>query len=79
MIDAVTTDSIGVPHGFFTRHGGVSTGPFASLNCSVSSPDDPDAVRQNRSRVATALGVEPGCLLGLTQVHGVTVATVTEA
>jgi len=78
MPEAVTTDSIGVPHGFFTRRGGVSNGPFASLNCSVSSPDDPDAVRQNRSRVATALGVEAARLVGLTQVHGVAVATVTQ-
>jgi len=78
MPEAVTTESIAVPHGFFTRRGGVSAGPFASLNCSISSPDDPDAVRQNRARVADALGLEAGCLVGLTQVHGVAVATVTE-
>ena len=26
-------------HGFFTRQGGVSTGPYATLNCSLSSGD----------------------------------------
>jgi YfiH family protein len=78
MLDAVTADSMGVSHGFFTRRGGVSTGPFASLNCSVSSPDDPESVRQNRSRVAGALEVDADRLVGLTQVHGATVVTVTE-
>ncbi len=63
-------------HGFFTRRGGVSTGPFASLNCSLSSPDAPEAVAANRAAVAHALGAS--CLLGLTQVHGDAVATVTD-
>lgn len=74
--DAVTHDALGVPHGFFTRRGGVSTGAFASLNCSLSSPDDPDAVRANRLRVALAVGVAPDGLVGLTQVHGAAVVTV---
>ena len=58
-------------HGFFTREGGVSAGPFASLNCSLSSlssPDDPARVAENRARVARFLGAES--LLGLNQVHG---------
>ena len=32
----LTADSLRVPHGFFTRQGGVSGGPYASLNCSLS-------------------------------------------
>lgn len=67
-----------LPHGFFTRIGGVSDGPFASLNCSISSGDAPDALRENRRRVAAAIGVDPPRLLGLTQVHGIAVATVSE-
>jgi YfiH family protein len=78
MAEALTADLMPVPHGFFTRRGGVSTGPFASLNCSVSSPDDPAAVLANRARAARSLGVDPACLLGLTQVHGDQVVTVTE-
>ena len=39
-------------HGFFTRHGGVSQGGYASLNCGLGSKDDPAAVRENRARVA---------------------------
>ncbi len=60
----------GVPHGFFTRVGGVSRGPFESLNCGISSGDDPASLRENRARVARAIGAEPGRLLGVTQTHG---------
>ena len=63
-------------HGFFTRAGGVSGGPYASLNCSMSGGDDPASVRENRARVARALGAKPDMLLGLTQVHGADVVTV---
>nr|WP_294546927.1 peptidoglycan editing factor PgeF [uncultured Rhodopila sp.] len=78
MAEALTADGLPVPHGFFTRRGGVSAGPFASLNCSLSSADDPAAVLENRARAARSLGVDPAGLLGLTQVHGDRVVTVTE-
>jgi YfiH family protein len=78
MAEALVADGLPVPHGFYTRRGGVSSGPFASLNCSVSSPDDPASVQENRARVARSLDIEPGALLGLTQVHGDGVVTVTE-
>ena len=48
----LTADSLRVPHGFFTRQGGVSGGPYASLNCSLSGGDDRDAVLENRARAA---------------------------
>jgi copper oxidase (laccase) domain-containing protein len=57
-------------HGFFTRQGGVSSGPYASLNCSLSSRDSPELVLENRGRAARVLGARPECLVGLTQVHG---------
>jgi YfiH family protein len=63
------------PHRFFGRTGGVSTGPYASLNCSFSA-DDPAHVRENRARVAQAMGVGPDRLLGCKQVHGIDVALV---
>ncbi|PYD64410.1 hypothetical protein CFR72_02725 [Gluconacetobacter entanii] len=66
-----------VPHGFFTRLGGVSTGPYASLNCSMRSGDDPAALRENRARVARTVGVAAENLLGVTQVHGNDVVSVT--
>lgn len=68
----------GMPHGFFTRLGGVSTGPYASLNASLSGGDDRAAVMENRARVAAALGAQPEHLLGLTQIHSADVVTVTE-
>jgi len=64
-------------HGFFTRLGGVSTGPYASLNCSVSGTDDPAAVAVNRDRVRQYL--QATLLVGVNQVHGAVVATVTGA
>ncbi|HKM61421.1 MAG TPA: peptidoglycan editing factor PgeF [Acidisphaera sp.] len=78
MTDAITTDLL-LPHGFFTRRGGVSSGPYASLNCSLSGGDDRAAVLQNRARAAAALGASPQRLLGLMQVHGARVVRVREA
>ena len=74
--EALLSPALAARHGFFTRRGGVSSGPFASLNCSLSSPDDPACVAENRARVAAALGA--ATLVGLTQVHGPDVVTVTE-
>lgn len=65
----------GLPHGFFTRRGGVSTGLYAQLNCGPGSSDDPKAVQENRRRVAEALGAPHG-LVSLYQVHGRDVVTV---
>lgn len=67
-----------VSHGFFTRLGGVSTGPYASLNASLSGGDARELVLENRARVALALGARPEKLLGLLQVHSADVVTVTE-
>ncbi len=78
MAEALTTDQIQAPHGFFTRRGGVSEGAYASLNCSLSSQDNPQNVLENRARVARVVGADPGHLLGLTQVHGIDVITAVE-
>jgi purine-nucleoside/S-methyl-5'-thioadenosine phosphorylase / adenosine deaminase len=79
MAESLRADRLAVPHGFFTRRGGVSAGPFASLNCSLSGQDLHEAVMANRSRVADAIGVAPEHLVGLTQVHGAEVVRVTAA
>lgn len=65
-----------VRHGFFTRAGGVSSGPYASLNCSMRSGDEPAHLVENRRRVADFLAVAPDRLMGVTQVHGAGVAVV---
>lgn len=69
------SSSLAAPHGFFTRKGGVSTGHYASLNCSFSS-DDASLVRENRAIAARSLGANEKMLLGLKQVHGNGVVTV---
>jgi polyphenol oxidase len=68
----------GIRHVFFTRAGGVSQGVYASLNGGVGSNDAPDKVAENRSRMAAALGVNPGHLLTAYQIHSPT-AVVAEA
>jgi hypothetical protein len=79
----ITTPALGavtgLRHGFFTRRGGVSAGPWAALNCSLSGQDDRDRVRENRRRAMDALGLPAAALHGLTQVHGVSVAEVDAA
>ena len=42
-----------------TRAGGVSTGPYASMNLGAAVDDDPAAVRANRERFAQAIGARP--------------------
>lgn len=55
-----------------TRDGGVSLGPYASLNLGDHVGDDPVAVAENRARLCRELAL-PAEPLWLTQVHGVTV------
>lgn len=74
----ITIPTLAAPHGFFTRKGGVSTGPYASLNCSLSGQDARDAVLENRARVARHLGADPTGLVGLHQVHGDVAIAVTD-
>jgi len=59
----------GIRHGFFTRAGGVSTGIYRGLNCGVGSEDAPQAVAENRRRLAAALGLGAERLLTLYQIH----------
>ncbi|MEM8643384.1 MAG: peptidoglycan editing factor PgeF [Pseudomonadota bacterium] len=66
-----------IQHGFFTRLGGVSEGIYESLNCGVGSGDTPDAVTENRTRIARLLGTEPNKLATPYQKHS-NVAVVTD-
>jgi len=68
----------GVRHGFFTRNGGVSTGLYDSLNCGPGSQDRPEAVKDNRARVARAMGLETDRLAGLYQTHSADCVTLTD-
>ncbi len=60
----------GFRHAFFTRKGGVSSGPYESLNFSVSVGDLEQNVQENLARAAQALGVAPDRVYFLSQVHG---------
>lgn len=64
----LTSRRLPVPHGFSTRQGGVSAGPFASLNLSVTVGDEQAAVEENLARLCRAAGV--GGIATATQVHG---------
>jgi polyphenol oxidase len=55
---------------FTTRRGGVSTGPYASLNVGRWIGDDPEAVDRNRRILADAVGIPLHALLQGRQVHG---------
>lgn len=61
-------------HGFPTREGGVSGGPYASLNCGVNTDDRPDHVARNLVRLAELAQVAPGGVRTVHQVHGIAVA-----
>jgi polyphenol oxidase len=61
---------------FTTRRGGVSCGPYESLNLGWLTDDEPEAVERNRTGLQDALG-RP--LRFVRQVHGVELRTVTAA
>jgi YfiH family protein len=61
---------------FTTRRGGVSQGPFATLNLGLWTDDHPDRVRANRRRVAELVGAR---LAQGRQVHGAWVNRVLDA
>lgn len=60
-----------------TRAGGVSRPPYESFNLGAHVGDDPAAVTANRARLAGAAGLEPGHVVWMEQIHGVTVTAVT--
>lgn len=55
---------------FTTRQGGVSEDEFSSLNLGVLTDDHPGNVRENRLRMADALGLSLKQVLAGRQVHG---------
>ena len=62
-----------------TRHGGVSQGPYASLNLSLHVGDDDKAVLENRRRAAAALGADLSDMVFCNQSHGRAVRVVSAA
>lgn len=77
MISAAPLRELGgIRHAFFTRAGGVSEGPFSSLNCGFGSDDLPDRVAENRARAVARLGLPAAALCTAYQCHGSDAASV---
>ena len=55
---------------FSTRRGGVSEGPYRSLNLGILTDDDPDRVARNRAILAGRAGLAPAAVAMGWQVHG---------
>lgn len=66
----------GLPHGFTTRRGGESQGPFESLNLGGAVGDEPDLVERNWALVRQATGLH---FARVRQVHGSRVVHAREA
>ena len=74
-LDALTAGR-GVRHAFFTRRGGVSKGPFESLNCGFGSADLGENVTRNRAIAVSRLGLAADRLVTSRQIHSAVVVIV---
>jgi YfiH family protein len=63
-------DALDVDAGVTTRGGGVSSGPYATLNLSLHVGDSTPDVLENRRQLAAALGVSPSDFVFCNQSHG---------
>ena len=70
ILKASLLDLPGVRHGFSTRRGGCSVGPWRSMNVSMNESDATAAVVENRRLLARHAGFALESLVGLSQVHG---------
>ena len=55
---------------FSTRVGGISEGPYASLNLGLRTPDRPEAVIENRRRLCLEVEADPTAATMAMQMHG---------
>jgi YfiH family protein len=72
---------VDLPHAravFSSRHGGVSEGPFDSLNLGLLTADAPENVAENRRRLGETVGHPWARFCYGRQVHGATVRRATE-
>lgn len=59
-----------ISHFITTRHGGVSSGGYSSMNPGEYSGDNPESVRMNRQILSDAIGISPERIVAPYQVHG---------
>jgi polyphenol oxidase len=69
-------EQLGASVAVTTRHGGVSVGPYRSLNLGLHVGDVPDSVVENRRRAAHCFGVPLDTIVFAEQVHGAAVTVV---
>jgi polyphenol oxidase len=67
-----------IRHAFFTRQGGISDGPYASLNCGWSSGDRAERVERNRGIAMAMMQIPPDRLVTCRQIHSAAAAIVEE-
>ncbi len=72
-------DTTHMAHAFTTKHGGKSTGMWASLNLGFNRGDSDTHVRANYESICAALGVSSETLVLSKQVHEDHIAYVTQA
>lgn len=63
-------------HAILTRQGGVSQGPFAALNLSISVGDNPEAVKKNSVYACRSMDITPDQTVSCHLVHGAEVLTI---
>lgn len=73
MLQRARSFPASVVHAFTTRRGGVSQGPWATLNVGSRWGDDPEHVAENLRRVAAAAEFDLDRLVRVRQVHGAVV------
>jgi hypothetical protein len=62
-------DEAGLAHAIFTRQGGISPEPWASLNLGGTVGDDPARVAHNRKLIFQTIGRNPDSMYDVWQVH----------
>ena len=77
LTDQELFSSCGVRIAFTSREGGVSQGPYASLNVGVNVADAPENVKANRKLLLEAMGAGDVPLVSMKQTHGTNIVSVT--
>lgn len=75
LVDATLSKADNIRHGFFTRHGGVSEGVYASLNSARGTGDAPEHVDENYRRIAATLNAKT--IAKAHQIHSATAVIAT--
>lgn len=79
LTDERLFEACGVRIAFTGRAGGVSSGPYESLNTGDHVNDDPACVRRNRQIVLESLGLASASVVVPNQVHGTDIVRVSDA